>query len=101
LLNEIITNALKHGLLPRHAERRRRTGPHCDLLIEIRSGAESTDIVVTDSGPGLIDTAIRQNSTSIGMELIRGLSRQIGAALSFNSKDGLQVTLKMAPTRVG
>jgi|GEM_PF-1246813 len=97
LLNEIITNALKHGLLPRQLERRRRTGPHCDLLIEIRSGAESTDIVITDSGPGLPENATRQNSTSIGMELIRGLSRQIGAALSFHSEDGLQVALKLAP----
>jgi PAS domain S-box-containing protein len=99
LLNEIITNALKHGLLPRQLERRRRTGPHCDLLIEIRSGAESTDIVITDSGPGLPENATRQNSTSIGMELIRGLSRQIGAALSFHSEDGLQVALKLAPAR--
>ena len=96
LLNELIANALKHGLAPWQPGRHRRTGEHCDVLVEISSDEAHTFISVTDSGPGLSDPRPRPGSNSIGMELIRALSRQVGAQLEFHNESGLRVQLTLA-----
>ena len=96
LLNELIANALKHGLAPWQPGRPRRTGAHCDVLVEVASDAAHTYISVTDSGPGLSDPQPRPGSSSIGMELIRALSRQVGAQLEFHNQHGLRVRLTLA-----
>jgi PAS domain S-box-containing protein len=95
LLNELITNALKHGLALSQPDRPRRTGEQCDVLVEIASDAAHTYISVTDSGRGLTDSKPKPGSNSIGMELIRALSRQVGAQLEFDSHLGLKVKLTL------
>ena len=95
LLNELIANALKHGLAPREPGRPRRTGEHCDVLVEVRRDEAHTSISVSDSGPGLSDPQPKPGSSSIGMELIRALSRQVGAKLEFHNQHGLRVQLTL------
>ena len=95
LLNELISNALKHGLAPRRPGRMRRTGEHCDVLVEISSDATHIYIAVSDSGPGLEGAPPQGGSNSIGMELIRALSRQVGAQVEFISQDGLRAQLTL------
>jgi two-component sensor histidine kinase len=66
------------------------------VLVEVASDAAHTYISVTDSGPGLSDPQPRPGSSSIGKELIRALSRQVGAQLEFHNQHGLRVRLTLA-----
>lgn len=95
LINEVLSNALKHGLMPPIPGRSRRTGDDWDVVVSIDSNETGTRISVTDSGPGLNSAEPVGSPNSIGMELIRGLSRQLGATLTFDSSDGLQVLLTL------
>jgi two-component sensor histidine kinase len=93
LLNEMISNAFKHGMPPPRRTRPGRAGESCDVLVTIRADADAIRLAITDSGPGFADGPREANPSSIGMELVRALSRQIGATPRFDSDEGLRVEL--------
>jgi two-component sensor histidine kinase len=88
VLNELITNAIKHG---------RSADGSCTIRIELRRDGEAVLLTVADRGPGFPPE--RARSGSLGMQLIRALARQLGAKLEFGSEGGGRVTLRM--TRLG
>jgi len=99
LLNELISNAFKHGMAPTDGARARRTGNDCDVLVEISNSDAEIRLTISDSGPGMDDTDPKGHPTSLGMELVRALSRQINATLAFDNADGLCVTVVIARPR--
>jgi two-component sensor histidine kinase/PAS domain-containing protein len=96
ILNELITNAFKYGI-PSLAEARpeatRRTGPGCDILIEIDLDGDTLRIVVTDSGPGLPEGINPTSTTTLGLHLVRTLTRQLRGKLTMTSEGGTRVEL--------
>jgi PAS domain S-box-containing protein len=88
VLNELLTNAIKHGRAPDGT---------CTIRIELRREGEAVVLTVSDRGPGFPASTAREGS--LGMQLIRALSRQLGAKLEFGSEAGARVTLRM--TRLG
>ncbi|MFD1142392.1 tetratricopeptide repeat protein [Larkinella insperata] len=85
IINEAVTNSLKYAFLPDQ-----------DALIAIALHAENGNayrLRIRDNGVGLpIDFDPRQ-SRSLGLTLIRGLSKQIGGTLEVTSQDGVQIEL--------
>lgn len=85
ILNELLTNSLKHG-------------PKGAGTIRIALTREDTQIrlVVQDDGPGYpaLDTLPR----SSGLTLIRGLCRQIGASLELGNDGGARSAVTFADT---
>jgi anti-sigma regulatory factor (Ser/Thr protein kinase) len=67
VLNELVTNAIKHGRSPDGT---------CAIRIELHRDGEAVVLTVSDLGPGFPPEKAR--SGSLGMQLIRALARQLG-----------------------
>jgi PAS domain S-box-containing protein len=89
ILNELLTNALKHG---RDADGR------CALTITIGPSDGGVLLSVSDAGPGFQG---KPSQTSLGMQLIRSLTRQLRAKLEIAPGPGARVTLRIPPKEEG
>jgi two-component sensor histidine kinase len=91
VLNELITNACKYGLHDPTAARSApppRTGPNCDILVEVEGEGSEVRLTVTDFGPGLPPDFDVARSKSLGLQLVHSLVRQIRGELSVSSDGG-------------
>lgn len=82
ILNELMSNALKHGLdygAGRVAVSLSRAGP--DLVLE-----------VSDSGRGMPEAATGQRSS--GLSIVRGLCRQVGGMFETSNQSGMKATVR-------
>jgi PAS domain S-box-containing protein len=82
ILNELITNALKHG---------RSSDGTCYISVTLSRRGEGFCLVLADRGPGI--AAEKASPTSLGMQLIRSLSRQLRGKLKFESDGGARISL--------
>jgi PAS domain S-box-containing protein len=73
IVNELVTNALKHGFPDGRSGR---------LSISLTDTGEKLTLRVSDDGVGLPENFSATESGSLGMKLVRSLSRQIRAELS-------------------
>jgi PAS domain S-box-containing protein len=82
ILNELLTNAFKYGLPygPRTAD--------WDVRIAIGSEEERVRIEVCDRGPGLPGSFDPERSQSLGLHLVRSLSRQLRGHLTWTTNRG-------------
>lgn len=86
VLNEIVTNAVKHGF----ADGRAGT-----LTVTARRDGDAATITIADDGPGFDPANVSEDG--LGRVLIRRLSRQIGAKVGWSSAEpGAQVTISFA-----
>jgi PAS domain S-box-containing protein len=72
ILNELVTNALKHAFPPNRAG---------TIMVRIAKGPDHTSIVVSDDGVGMAD---EPSSISFGTVLVRALSRQLNATTTWS-----------------
>jgi len=82
VLNELITNALKHG---------GSADGNARLQLTVRDHGDRYVMTVRDHGPGLskdFDLQRAGNSTSLGMKLVLTLVRQLRAELTYASDGG-------------
>jgi two-component sensor histidine kinase len=82
--NELVTNALKHGLSP---------DGRCRLRVEVHALSQGFSLTVADSGPGLPADDAPSARRSLGRDIIRGLVRQLRATLTHTSDGGATYTL--------
>ncbi|MCC6954530.1 MAG: PAS domain S-box protein [Deltaproteobacteria bacterium] len=85
LLNEFISNALKHAFLP---------GSSGIICITLREENGSIILGVADNGKGLPEWFDLSRPTSFGTEIIRTLRDQLGAELTVQQERGTQFTLR-------
>jgi two-component sensor histidine kinase len=83
ILNELLTNAFKHG----------RIEDRCEAHVSLHAAGDGFVLAVRDRGPGF--DAQRQRGGSLGMLLLRQLSRQLRAQLEFRSELGTEVFLRV------
>lgn len=88
VVNELLSNAL------RHAFPADRPGT---VRVEARRGPAGIAITVADDGIGLPETVSFDRPRSLGMQLIKRLSRQVGAELRVHRQGGTRVELALAP----
>ncbi len=86
LLNELLTNALKHG---------RSADGTCSVTVRVRSEGALFVLAVSDEGPGLPPGAAEGRSGSLGMQLVRTLTRQVRGRVEMNSQGGASVSLRI------
>lgn len=81
ILNELITNALKHAF---------RDAEHPRLVIEFGPDESGKRLILTvaDNGPGLPRDAFADSSASLGLTLVNALTRQIRGKLRVAPTDG-------------
>ncbi len=89
ILNELVTNAFKHGF-PANA-----TGTLRISLVRTDSGAaEWARLTVADDGLGLPEGFDLMTARGLGLRMVRSLSRQIDARLEWLGTNGTKVSLE-------
>ena len=85
ILNEVITNAIKYAFA--------KTG-NGRISISLRHVSDSQILLsVQDNGPGLPDDLNKQLGASMGMELLQGLTDDIGGTLIIENNQGTRVRI--------
>lgn len=85
ILNEVITNAIKYAFA------KTRNGR---ISISLNHISDSQILLsIRDNGPGLPDDLSSRLGASMGMELLRGLTDDIGGKLSIESNQGTHVKI--------
>jgi len=79
LLNELITNALKHAF---------KDGRRGVLQVELFRAGARVHLVVSDNGVGLPAGFDVQRSGSLGLQLVSTLAEQLDASLTITSRGG-------------
>ena len=86
ILNELVTNALKYGV---------SADGSCKVHVEVGQHDDFLLLVVKDEGPGLATDATPTSPTTLGFQLIQGLSRQIRATCELGSIDANQFSIRV------
>ena len=84
VLNELITNALKHG---------RSSDGSCVISIDVARDADALVVAVGDAGPWMPDGML--SSATLGMQLVRSLARQLRGKVVVDNERGARVTLRV------
>jgi two-component sensor histidine kinase len=85
ILNELIMNAFKHAFSENDSGQ---------IRIEVLQNEKEFELKVIDNGKGLPEGFNMNSSNSLGVKLVKGLSRQIGGSCTFNSHNGTTATIK-------
>jgi two-component sensor histidine kinase len=90
ILNEVIANAVKHGF-PEGRPGTIRVGLHGD--------ASAWELLVRDDGVGLPAGFDATRATSLGLQLVRTLTEQLGGRLDVRSEGGTLVRVSLPQPR--
>jgi two-component sensor histidine kinase/transcriptional regulator with GAF, ATPase, and Fis domain len=94
ILNELLTNAFKYGIAPPGtAAAGRRNGSECDVSVEIDVLGGDVRIAVIDSGDGLPEGLDAASAPSLGLSLVRALTRQLRGSLTHDVDRGTRFVL--------
>lgn len=90
IVNELISNALKHAFAD---------GRHGDIRVEAHpvNGGPQIRLVVADSGVGLPVDFEAARQPSLGLQLVADLARQLHGTLDIRSDAGTTFSLTFAP----
>jgi two-component sensor histidine kinase len=89
IVNELVSNALKHAF-PASAAAEARPDEPWDIRVTIRRGELGLVLHVDDHGPGF-SAEVPQRSGSLGLTLIRSLVRQLRGRFVVRSDGGARV----------
>ncbi|WP_420146738.1 histidine kinase dimerization/phosphoacceptor domain -containing protein [Spirosoma sp.] len=96
IINEAFTNALKYAF-PQKAGSTHHFGT---IQIKLQPlNDQLCRLVISDDGVGLPDGLHVENSATLGLTMIRGLSQQIGGKLQISQNEGLQIWLEFSPVK--
>ncbi|WP_338877401.1 sensor histidine kinase (plasmid) [Spirosoma sp. SC4-14] len=86
ILNEAVTNSLKYAFV---------AGNRGIICVELTAQESHYLLVISDDGTGLPADFNPQKSRTLGMSLMRGLSKQIGGRLEIRQHDGKGVDVRL------
>ena len=91
IVNELLSNALKHGFPHGRAGR---------IAVTLSGGGSSAiQLTVRDDGVGWPTDFDPAESSSLGLRLVHILAKQVHARLELQNADGVRCTLTLAPER--
>jgi PAS domain S-box-containing protein len=98
ILNELITNAFQHAF--------RGDRPHCgqgqcEVVVTVKREGGELILTVSDNGVGLPETLDWEKAETLGLKLIKMLSRQINGSIEVDRARGTAFRLKFAPSSAG
>ncbi|UOE47011.1 sensor histidine kinase [Mucilaginibacter sp. SMC90] len=84
ILNEAITNAIKYAFPMQRGE----------IKIALQLAEETIILTIADNGIGLPTDFDIQNASSLGMEMMKALSKQLGGYFKMGNCDGAVITVE-------
>lgn len=91
LINEIVTNAYKHAFLDREQG---------NVWIRFKKDKRSLSLSIKDDGVGINDMNYSKPGPSLGMKLIRTISKQLKAETEIKSGEGTEFIFRFAKEKV-
>lgn len=92
VVNEAVTNSLKYAF---------NAGQRGTLLVSLsRLDSQTYQLVIEDEGEGLPPGFEVNQSQTLGLSLIRGLSKQIGGRLAISQISGLRISLMFSTAQM-
>lgn len=91
LVNELVTNALKHGFA---------NGRRGALTLSVTSANSLIRLEVRDDGPGLPPDFSIEQSHGLGLKLAEALSAQLGGELGWENAEGARFFVEFPPQGV-
>lgn len=88
IINELLTNAYKHAFAGRESG---------VLTVTVGKIDDRIEIEIRDDGPGLPDTFSMEHTTSLGMQLVCNLTRQLRGQITARNDAGAVFTLCFTP----
>jgi two-component system, sensor histidine kinase PdtaS len=82
IINEALTNSIKYAF---------PDGRHGKILISLREEGNSVELELADNGIGIDMDLIKANPVSLGLQLIKGLTKEIHGEIGFNNNQGVQI----------
>jgi two-component sensor histidine kinase len=93
ILNEVVTNSLKYAFPAAHK------GTISIELVEVAN--QTYRLKLSDDGVGFPPDLNPNQSRTLGMSLIRGLSKQLGGKLQISQESGVAITLQFTVEKAG
>lgn len=93
IINELFTNSLKYAFPYREVDTEHRPGENVDrerrknkeeVRIDFHSNCDKYTLVFGDNGVGLPEDFDFQNPQTLGLDLVKGLVRQLGGTIKLN-----------------
>lgn len=84
IINEALTNSIKYAF-PENT--------HGEILISLREREESLTLELADNGIGMDKDSIETNAGSLGLQLIKGLTKEIHGDVVIKSDQGVKITV--------
>jgi two-component sensor histidine kinase len=84
IINEAVTNSIKYAFPDN------RPG---EIMIELHQAGEQVSLSVTDNGIGIDPSWKGADFNSLGIELMKGLSREIKGEIVFKTNKGTRITV--------
>ena len=91
IINELITNAFKYGF---SVDRQNI------LKVELTKDAEYYELVVSDNGPGIKGDIKTKNTNSLGLHLVKRLSKQLYGKFDYSNDNGAVFSVKFKDTEM-
>ena len=92
ILNELLTNAIKHGIDPAHP-----AAAPWDVRVTVRRDGEALCVDVENQGRPLPPGLDWRTAPSLGLHLVRSLARQLRAEVTVSSTPCTRFALRLAP----
>ncbi|MFT3796030.1 histidine kinase dimerization/phosphoacceptor domain -containing protein [Flavobacterium sp.] len=86
IITESIVNAIKYAFL--HEQ-----NGIVDIVLQ-HDGADYLLLKIADNGIGLPDEFDTNNTTSLGLDLIKGLAKQLNGSMAITNSQGVQITVR-------
>lgn len=88
IVNELVTNSLKHAFPGQRAG---------SILVELRRlDADRVEVSVSDNGVGIPDGVDLDEQPSLGMQLVRVLTEQLGAELVIHRRNPTRIDIRFS-----
>ena len=84
IINEALTNSIKYAFPDNR---------HGAIIISLREQGELLRLELADNGIGMDTDSIKANPVSLGLQLVKGLTKEIHGEVSFTSDHGVNITV--------
>jgi len=88
IINEAVTNSIKYAFRP---------GKQGNITITMHQSADGINLVIADDGIGINPDIASAASTSMGLKLIKGLTRDIDGEIKFINENGTRIEINFKP----
>jgi two-component sensor histidine kinase len=88
IVNEAVTNSIKYAFLP---------GSQGNIRVNMHQSADRISLAITDDGIGIDPAITSGKSASMGLKLIKGLTRDIDGEIDFTNENGARIDINFKP----